>query len=155
VIGIGLAIFQQVTGINAVIYYAPQIFERAGFGSDAVALAATMGIGAINVLATFIAIFLVDRLAGPTPPLFAALGLGAGLDVLALACAEGSVRGAPDAGSMLGVATAVCLAMYIVCFAFSLGPVVWLMISEICPYRSRPQAVAVSTAANWGANFVV
>jgi sugar porter (SP) family MFS transporter len=155
VIGIGLAVFQQVTGINAVIYYAPQIFQRAGFASDSVALAATMGIGVINVLATFIAIFLVDRL-GRRPLLVAGvLGMVASLAVLALAFAEGGAGGAPDAGSMLGVATAVCLAIYIVCFAFSLGPVVWLMISEIYPYRNRPQAVAVSTAANWGANFVV
>jgi SP family arabinose:H+ symporter-like MFS transporter len=55
----------------------------------------------------------------------------------------------------LGWVTVLCLAGYIVSFAFSLGPVVWLMISEIFPYRNRAQAVAVSTAANWGANFVV
>ena len=60
-VGVGLAVFQQVTGINAVIYYAPQIFKAAGFTSDLTALAATAGIGVINVLATFIAIWFVDR----------------------------------------------------------------------------------------------
>jgi len=55
----------------------------------------------------------------------------------------------------LGVITAFCLAAYIVFFAFSLGPIVWLMISEIYPLRNRAQAMAVSTASNWGANFLV
>src|SRR6185295_9769505 len=83
-VGIGLAVFQQVTGINAIIYYAPQIFEAAGFTSDLVALAAT-GIGVINVLATFIAIWLVDR-QGRKPLLIAGVaGMVAMLVVLGLA----------------------------------------------------------------------
>jgi hypothetical protein len=57
--------------------------------------------------------------------------------------------------SSLGAITTVCLAAYIVSFAFSLGPIVWLMISEIYPLRNRAQAMAVSTASNWGANFLV
>src|SRR2546422_7463836 len=60
-VGIGLAVFQQVTGINTIIYYAPQIFEAAGFGSATTALAATIGIGVVNVLATVVAIALVDH----------------------------------------------------------------------------------------------
>jgi SP family galactose:H+ symporter-like MFS transporter len=150
-VGVGLAVFQQVTGINAVIYYAPQIFRAAGFASDLTSLAATAGIGVINVLATFIAIGLVDR-AGRKPLLIAgALGMTATLAVLGLAFhTDGGTRSAS-----LGLVTAVCLAAYIVFFAFSLGPIVWLMISEIYPLRNRAQAAAVSTAANWGANFVV
>ena len=62
---------------------------------------------------------------------------------------------AGGAASNLGLITAVCLAAYIVFFAFSLGPIVWLMISEIYPLRNRAQAMAVSTASNWGANFLV
>ena len=152
IVGVGLAVFQQVTGINAVIYYAPQIFQSAGFTSDAAALGATTGIGTINVLATFIAIWLVDR-AGRRPLLIAGvLGMIATLAVLGLAFRDN----APGAsGSDLGVITVVCLAAYIVFFAFSLGPIVWLMISEIYPLQNRAQAVAVSTAANWGANFLV
>ena len=151
-VGIGLAVFQQVTGINAVIYYAPQIFQSAGLASDAAALSATTGIGTINVLATFIAIWLVDR-AGRKPLLIAGvLGMIATLAVLGLAFRD-NVASAP--GSSLGVITVVCLAAYIVFFSFSLGPIVWLMISEIYPLQNRAQAVAVSTAANWGANFLV
>ncbi len=154
VVGVGLAIFQQITGINAVIYYAPQIFQSAGLSSDAVALAATMGVGLINVAATFIAIGLVDRV-GRRPLLAAGvLGMSVSLAVLGLAFEE-TPAGQAGASSMLDVATVFCLAVYIVFFAFSLGPVVWLMISEIYPYRNRAQAVGLSTAANWGANFVV
>ncbi len=151
VVGIGLAVFQQVTGINAVIYYAPQIFQSAGFESDTVALAATVGIGVINVLATFIAIWLVDR-AGRKPLLVAGvLGMVVALAVLGLAFRDAAAGTAGELGDI----TVVCLALYIVFFAFSLGPIVWLMISEIFPYRIRAQAIAVSTAANWGANFLV
>jgi sugar porter (SP) family MFS transporter len=150
-VGIGLAVFQQVTGINAVIYYAPQIFQAAGFTSDLIALAATMGIGVINVLATFIAIWLVDR-QGRKPLLIVGVtGMVATLVVLGLAFQGGTA----GSGGSLGYITVVCLAAYIVFFAFSLGPIVWLMISEIYPLRNRAQAMAVSTAANWGANFLV
>jgi SP family galactose:H+ symporter-like MFS transporter len=152
IVGIGLAVFQQVTGINAVIYYAPQIFRAAGFTSDLTSLAATTGIGTINVLATFIAIWLVDR-AGRKPLLIAGVfGMVATLAVLGLAF-HADAAGTP-AGD-LGLITVVCLAAYIVFFAFSLGPIVWLMISEIYPLRNRAQAMAVSTASNWGANFLV
>lgn len=151
IVGIGLAVFQQVTGINAVIYYAPQIFQAAGFTSDVTSLAATTGIGTINVLATFIAIWLVDR-AGRKPLLVAGvLGMVTTLTVLGLAFRDA----ASGAAGSLGLITVVCLAAYIVFFAFSLGPIVWLMISEIYPLRNRAQAMAVSTAANWGANFLV
>jgi SP family galactose:H+ symporter-like MFS transporter len=152
VVGIGLAVFQQVTGINAVIYYAPQIFLAAGFTSDLTSLAATAGIGVINVLATFIAIGLVDR-AGRKPLLIAGV-LGMVVTLAVLGLAFHTDPRATTTGS-LGTITAVCLSAYIVFFAFSLGPIVWLMISEIYPLRNRAQAMAVSTAANWGANFLV
>src|SRR5262249_3167670 len=148
-VGIGLAVFQQVTGINTIIYYAPQIFEAAGFSSATTALAATTGIGVVNVLATLVAIGLVDRW-GRRPLLLAGLtGMIVSLLALGLASHEGTSAG------WLGAATVACIGLYIVCFAFSLGPIVWLMISEIFPNRIRARAASVSTAANWSANFVV
>src|SRR5262249_1596566 len=106
-VGIGLAVFQQVTGINAVIYYAPQIFQAAGFGSDMTSLAATTGIGVISVLATFIAIWLVDR-AGRRPLLIAGvLGMVATPGVLALAF---RANAAAAGTSSLAIITALCLA---------------------------------------------
>ena len=148
-VGIGLAVFQQVTGINTIIYYAPQIFEAAGFGSATTALAATIGIGVVNVLATVVAIALVDRW-GRRPLLLAGLtGMIVSLLALGVASHEGTSAG------WLGATTVACIGIYIVCFAFSLGPIVWLMISEIFPNRIRARAASVSTAANWSANFVV
>jgi SP family galactose:H+ symporter-like MFS transporter len=148
-VGIGLAVFQQVTGINTIIYYAPQIFQAAGFGSATTALAATTGIGVVNVLATVVAIALVDRW-GRRPLLLAGLtGMIVNLLSLAVASHEGTTAG------WLGAATVACIGLYIVCFAFSLGPIVWLMISEIFPNRIRARAASVSTAANWLANFAV
>lgn len=152
-VGIGLAVFQQVTGINTIIYYAPEIFQKAGLDSATTALAATIGIGVINVLSTLIAISLVDRL-GRKPLLLAGL-VGMILSLLAVGAAQrfGSTLGVnPDS---LAPLTVVFIGLYIVCFAFSLGPVVWLMISEIFPNRARARGAAVSTAANWTANFLV
>src|SRR5437016_6155318 len=148
-VGIGLAVFQQVTGINTIIYYAPQIFEAAGFGSATTALAATIGVGVVNVLATVVAIALVDHW-GRRPLLLAGLtGMIVSLLALGLASHEGTTAG------WLGATTVACIGIYIVCFAFSLGPIVWLMIAEIYPNRIRARAASVSTAANWSANFLV
>jgi MFS transporter, SP family, galactose:H+ symporter len=148
-VGVGLAVFQQITGINTIIYYAPQIFEAAGFGSATTALAATIGIGLVNVAATIVAIALVDR-AGRRPLLVAGLiGMVASLLALAAASRMGAAAG------WLGVTTVACVGIYIVCFAFSLGPITWIMIAEIFPNRIRARAASLSTAANWLANFVV
>jgi MFS transporter, SP family, galactose:H+ symporter len=151
--GVGLAVLQQVTGINTIIYYAPQIFQRAGLDSAATALAATIGIGVINVMSTLIAIWLVDRI-GRKPLLLAGLvGMTGSLAALGVALRFGSTIGVnPD---WIPPMTVGFIGLYIVCFAFSLGPVVWLMISEIFPNHARARAAASSTAANWTANFLV
>jgi sugar porter (SP) family MFS transporter len=153
VIGIGLAVFQQITGINTIIYYAPEIFQKAGFDKGTTALAATVGIGVINVLSTLIAMWLVDRL-GRKPLLLAGLaGMTASLATLGMAQRFGSVIGLDP--RWLAPITVGLIGLYIVCFAFSMGPIVWLMISEIFPNQSRARASAVSTSANWMANFLV
>ncbi|MGD0117574.1 MAG: sugar porter family MFS transporter [Candidatus Binatus sp.] len=152
-VGVGLAVFQQITGINTIIYYAPQIFQKAGLDSATTALAATMGIGVINVLSTLIAIWLVDRV-GRKPLLLAGLvGMTLSLAALGVAQRFGSSIGV-DAQTLAPI-TVGFVGLYIVCFAFSLGPVVWLMISEIFPNRARARAAGISTAANWTANFLV
>ena len=152
-IGIGLAVFQQVTGINTIIYYAPEIFQKAGFDKGTTALAATIGIGVVNVLSTLIAMWLVDRL-GRKPLLLAGLGgMTASLATLGVAQRFGSTLGIEPRS--LAPITVGFIGLYIVCFAFSMGPIVWLMISEIFPNQSRARASAISTSANWMANFLV
>ena len=153
IVGVGLAVLQQVTGINTIIYYAPQIFQKAGLDSATTALAATAGIGVINVLSTLIAIWLVDRV-GRKPLLLAGLvGMTLSLAALGVAQRFGSTFDVNQ--QLVGPITVGFIGLYIVCFAFSLGPVVWLMISEIFPNRARARAAGISTAANWTANFLV
>ncbi len=153
IVGVGLAVLQQVTGINTIIYYAPQIFQKAGLDSATTALAATAGIGVINVLSTLIAIWLVDRV-GRKPLLLAGL-VGMTLSLAALGVAQRFGSTLEINQQLVGPITVGFIGLYIVCFAFSLGPVVWLMISEIFPNRARARAAGISTAANWTANFLV
>jgi len=152
-IGIGLAVFQQITGINAIIYYSDRIFKAAGFATpEAQTQATTWAIGAVNVVATFIAIAFIDRL-GRRPLLIAGLvGMFVSLTAVGLAFLA---IGKGSASPMLGTITLAALVVFIMSFAFSLGPVVWTVINEIFPGRVRGRAVAVATAVNWGAAFVV
>lgn len=149
-VALGLAIYQQITGINAIIYYADRIFASAGFTSPAAQTeATTWAIGAVNVLATFIAIAYIDRI-GRRPLLLAGLvGMGVSLAAVGFAFLSGETSGA------VGIVTLIGLIVFIISFAFSLGPVVWTVINEVFPGRVRGRAVAVATAVNWGAAFVV
>jgi SP family galactose:H+ symporter-like MFS transporter len=153
-IGLGLAVLQQVTGINAIIYYSDNIFAAAGFTTPAAQTAATTwAIGAVNVLATFIAIAFIDHL-GRRPLLIAGL-IGMGLSLTAVGFAF-QQSGAASAGQgATGVVTLIALVVFIISFAFSLGPVTWTVINEIYPGEVRGRAVAVATAVNWGAAFLV
>jgi MFS transporter, SP family, galactose:H+ symporter len=155
-IAVGLAVFQQITGINAIIYYADEIFAAAGFATaEEQTTVTTWAIGGVNVLATFIAIAFIDRL-GRRPLLLAGLiGMGISLVVVGLAflsIGAGAAAGGPSAA---GIVTLIALVVFIISFAFSLGPVVWTVISEIFPGRIRGRAVAVATAVNWGSAFLV
>jgi sugar porter (SP) family MFS transporter len=154
-IGLGLAVLQQITGINAIIYYSDKIFEAAGFTTPAAQTAATTwAIGAVNVLATFIAIAFIDKL-GRRPLLIAGLiGMALSLTAVGFAFQQSGAVGAGQ-GSGYGAVTLVALVVFIISFAFSLGPVTWTVINEIYPGEVRGRAVAVATAVNWGAAFLV
>jgi sugar porter (SP) family MFS transporter len=148
VVGVGLGVFQQVTGINTVIYYAPTICQAAGFESAPSAILATVGVGVINVVMTVVSLSLIDRV-GRRPLLLASLaGMVLSLGVLAVAF------GGPESASLAWV-TVVGLMLYVGSFAVGLGPVFWLLISEIYPLRVRGKAMAAATLANWGSNLLV
>jgi sugar porter (SP) family MFS transporter len=148
-IGISLAILQQVTGINTVIYYGPQIFEMAGFTSDSASILAQTLVGAVNCGMTLIAIFFVDRI-GRKPLLYIGLaGMFVALAALATAFAQVRLTGP------LGTIALGSMMVYVGCYAFSLGPIVWLLISEIFPLRVRGMGMSLSTLANWVGNFAV
>jgi len=148
IVGIALAVFQQIVGINTVIYYAPTILKFAGQHNTG-ALTQSVFIGCTNVFFTIVAILLLDKLGrrffliGGTSILTVALvGLG-------VFFASGGVR---NAVPWLALA---CLLVYIMGFAVGLGPVFWLMISEIFPLQMRGPAMAVCTMFNWGLNFAI
>lgn len=148
-IGVGLAIFQQFTGINTVIYYAPTIFKLAGFQSDSISILATAGVGVVNVIMTIIAIALLDR-AGRRPLLLVGL-VGMLVSLLTLSLAFANADALPYL-KWIGVGSVM---FYVASFAISLGPVFWVMISEIYPLDVRGLAMSLATAVCWISNLVV
>jgi MFS family permease len=149
VVGIGLAIFQQVTGVNTVIYYAPTIIRSAGIPSASGAILATAGIGTVNVVMTIVAMVLLDRL-GRRPLLIG------GLVVMAAALTlQGFAFASSQPGETLSVVSMMTLMVYIGAFAIGLGPIFWLLISEIYPLQVRGTAMGIATTANWVSNLLV
>jgi sugar porter (SP) family MFS transporter len=149
-VGVLLAVFQQITGINTVIYYAPTLLHQVGLGNSA-SLLANVGNGVVNVGMTVVAIRLIDRVGRRTLLIGGTTGMAIALFVMAIIFAVG--------GNTLGkagsIAAVVSLALYTGSFAIGLGPVFWLLISEIYPVRVRGTSMSIATIANWGANFVV
>jgi sugar porter (SP) family MFS transporter len=149
IVGLGLAIFQQITGINTVIYYAPKILQAAGFNSASGAILATVGVGIVNVGMTILAMFLVDR-AGRRPLLLVGIaGMIVTLGVLGL-----SFRVSNPSGQLAWIAV-ICLMGYVASFAISLGPIFWLLIAEIYPLKIRGLAEGTAATFNWGSNLIV
>src|ERR1700722_9300176 len=148
VIGIGLAMFQQITGINTVIYFAPTIFQSAGMSSAATSILATAGVGAVNVIMTIISIRLIDRL-GRRQLLFWSLG---GMAVTLLVLSGAFYAG--TSGQLAWIAV-LSVAAYVGFFAIGLGPVFWLLIAEIFPLDMRGRAMRLATVANWVFNLAV
>lgn len=149
IIGVALAIFQQVTGINTVIYYAPKIFQFAGIVSSSSAIFSTLLVGVVNVLFTIVAISLLDRV-GRRPLLLVGLaGMVASLTLLGFSFYLSSLFG------LLGSLATAGLMIYVASFAIGLGPVFWLLISEIYPLRVRGIAMSVASEANWGSNLII
>jgi sugar porter (SP) family MFS transporter len=149
-IAVGFTVLQQVTGINTIIYYGPQIFALAGITSNKNAILATLIVAITNMLATIIALVLVDRV-GRKPLLYAGVGgMTASLFLLAYAFHNQAAFGAS-----LGMFATVCLVFYIACFAFSMGPIAWILVSEVFPLQIRGRGVAAATIGSGASNFLV
>ncbi len=149
VVGVGLAVLQQVSGINTVIYYAPTIITFTGVESSAAAILAAVGVGIVNVVFTLVAIRLLDR-AGRRPLLLL------GTAVMGIALASLAIVFATGAGSTVGSIIAVGgLMLYVAAFAISLGPIFWLLNAELYPLPDRSKAAATGTMANWTFNGIV
>jgi MFS transporter, SP family, galactose:H+ symporter len=147
IVGAGLFFLQQLSGINAVIYYAPTIFQHAGLSSHSTQVMATVGVGLVNFLVTILAMTLIDRW-GRRPLLVAGfVGTAATLLLIAVAVLL------PDVFPSWIVVAA--LFGYIASFAVSLGPLPHLMMSEVFPLSVRGAGMSVASCSNWGFNFVV
>jgi SP family galactose:H+ symporter-like MFS transporter len=152
-LGVGLQVIQQFTGINVIMYYAPRILQEAGFTTTAEQMWGTVLIGTINVLATFIAIAFVDRL-GRKPIMFAGFAvMGLGMISLGVLFHLG-IGGASHSMTMSYLAVA-SLVVFIIGFAMSAGPIIWIICSEIYPLAGRDFGITCSTVTNWAANAVV
>lgn len=150
IVGIGMMFMQICTGINTIIYYTATIFKAAGFTDTIGALYATIGVGVVNFLMTFVAIFFTDKL-GRKPLLYAGLaGVTVSLFVLGASFYFSNYLG--DNLKWVAIGS---VAFYIACFAFSLGPIGWIIISEIMPLKIRGLAMSICTMANFGFNFLV
>jgi SP family xylose:H+ symportor-like MFS transporter len=144
-IGIMLSVFQQITGINVILYYAPAIFEQLGGGTTDTALLQTIVVGAVNLIFTVVAILTVDRLGRKPLMIFGSLGMG----ICITAVGTTAYLQITDAWIL------IFMLGYIASFALSLGPVVWVLLSEIFPNSIRGKAMAIAVAAQWISNFAV
>ncbi len=142
--GISLAVLQQCIGINAVLYYAPEIFKTMGGSTDS-AMLQTVIVGGINLLFTLVAIFTVDRYGRKSLMLIGGVGM-------ALAMAG---LGFSFYCRWHWMTTLLFMLFYVACFAMSWGPVTWVLLSEIFPNKIRSSALAIAVAAMWIANQIV
>ena len=147
VVAVALFFLQQLSGINAVIYYAPEIFSHAGFDGAQTRILATAGIGAVNCITTVLAVVLIDRLGRRR---LLVLGFaGAAASMLLIAAAVTFPALVPSG------AVIVLLLFYIASFAISIGPLPHVMMSEIFPLRARGPGMSAASISNWGFNFLV
>ncbi|MCC5908729.1 MAG: sugar porter family MFS transporter [Balneolaceae bacterium] len=154
--GVGLAALQQFTGINVVFYYGATLWQAAGF-TEADALLQNVISGSVNILFTFVAIALVDKVGRKPLLLIGALGQAVMLGVLALIFGTAAVA---DGGDLIlegnaGLYALLSANAYIAFFAFSWGPVMWVMLGEMFPNQFRGAALAICGLVQWGANFMI
>jgi sugar porter (SP) family MFS transporter len=144
IVGIGISIIQQITGINVVVYYAPKIFKMANSLNHSKAILATLSIGIVKLIFTIFAIFLVDRVGRRKLLLIGILGMAASMFFLGIYFIIPKF--------FIGVFS---ITAYVCFFAISLGPIAWLLISEIFPLSIRGKAMGIAAFFNWGFNYLI
>ncbi|MDF2529488.1 MAG: transporter [Gammaproteobacteria bacterium] len=148
-LGIAFQIIQQFSGINTVMYYAPTIFQMAGFASHIDQMWGTVAVGTVNVLTTIVSILLVDKL-GRRPILYFGLCVTT-LSLFVL----GYLFHVGISTPVLQYSAVACLLLFIMGFAVSLGPIMWILCAEIYPLQGRDIGVTVTTATNWLCNAII
>ncbi len=145
-VGVGLAIFQQLTGINTIIYYTPTILLMAGFKNISTAILTTVLMGGINLGATVVSLLLLDRVGRRPLLLIGITGMGVSLVHLGYAF---------NATHISQIAILLDVMVYLACFSIGLGPVFWLLISEIYPTTIRAEAMSVASVTIWICDLLV
>jgi MFS family permease len=155
-LGIGLSVFQQFVGINVIFYYGSTLWRVVGF-SEQHALWATVITGGTNIVTTLVAMVCVDRFGRKPLLLLGSAGMVATLGTLAVIFGGAALdaAGRPVLAERAGMAALVAANLYVFCFGFSWGPVVWVMLGEMFNNRIRATALAVAAAVQWIANFLV
>ena len=141
-VGVMLSVFQQAVGINAVLYYAPRIFESMNMGNPMVQ---TVIMGIVNISFTLVAVFTVEKLGRKPLLIWGSIGMAVG----ALGVALSNLTTVP------ALFPVISIMVYSASFMFSWGPICWVLISEIFPNTIRSQAVAIAVAFQWIFNFIV
>jgi MFS transporter, SP family, arabinose:H+ symporter len=144
-IGVVLAILQQVTGINAIMYYAPEIFKKVGVGTNA-SFTETIIVGLVNFVFTIVSLWLIDKAGRKT-----LLIIGAAIMTVSLAVVGFEFHGTHPNGTLV----LIFILLFVAAFAVSFGPIVWLVIAEIFPTNIRGRATAIASVALWLADYVV
>lgn len=160
IIGTILSVLQQFTGINAVLYYGADIFEQAlGFGKDDI-LKQQILLASVNLIFTFVAMFTVDKL-GRKPLLYiGSIGMLIGFLMMGFTLffsdySQTNIAGMPTISKGEGIFSLIGILIFIGSFAMSMGPVVWVLLSEIFPNKIRSIAMSIAVAAQWFANYLV
>ena len=155
-VGMGLAVFQQLVGINIIFYYGEVLWKSAG-ATEQWALRINLLTGLVNILATIPAIALVDRIGRKPLLLVGSAGMAVTLGVMAVVFATAGVgaNGKPLLTHGSAVTGLLAANLYIVAFAVSWGPVMWVLLGEMFPNQMRGAALAIAGATNWVANFAV
>jgi len=155
-VGLGLAVLQQFTGINVVFYYGSTLWQAAGFTEENALLQNVIS-GSVNVIFTFVAIALVDKVGRKPLLMIGAIGQGIMLGILAVIFGTAGISesGALQLNDSMGLYALLAANGYIACFAFSWGPIMWVMLGEMFPNRFRGSALAFCGLSQWLANFTI
>ncbi|MDT8910588.1 sugar porter family MFS transporter [Amycolatopsis sp. PS_44_ISF1] len=153
-VGIALAVFQQFVGINVIFYYSDTLWHSVGQNTDSLLISMVSPV--INILGTFIAIAFIDRVGRKPLLLVGSVGMAIGLGVAAIAFGHAQrVNGDLTLPGAWGPVALVFANVFVLSFALSWGVILWVLLGEMFPLRIRSAALAVGTAANWVANWLV
>lgn len=155
-VGIGLAVFQQLVGINVVFYYGAVLWQSVGF-TEADALLINVISGAVSVAAVLTTLALIDKVGRKPFLLVGSIGMTLSLATVVFAFATGSLGadGRLELSDQMGIVALIAANVYVFMFNGSWGPVMWVMLGEMFPNQIRGSGLAVSGLAQWGANFII